>query len=85
MDQTLEERIPREGQVVFVNCWDSGGPEAGADLELVWVWKGMFWVRNSNLGIFGPYRDLVAALKDHENLVYVGEATTDIKCDLLPF
>ena len=45
----------------------------------------MFWVRKSNLGIFGPYKDLVAALKDHENLVLVTEATIDIKCDLLPF
>ena len=45
----------------------------------------MFSVRNNNLGIFGPYKDLVAALKDHENLVLVTEATIDIKCDLLPF
>src|SRR6516162_3001959 len=74
----------REGDVVYRLAWDSGGPGAGADPEIVFRYQGVYWVRDSDQGIIGPYETLEHCLSSHECLTGITEATTEIYCSELP-
>jgi hypothetical protein len=84
LPEPLEEILYRDGQVVFRSAWDSGGPGAGADVEMVLRWQGVYWVRDSDQGIIGPYETLEQCLYNHELLTAITSATTEINCVELP-
>jgi hypothetical protein len=80
LGKPLDEILNCKGDVVYQLAWDSGGPGAGAHREIVFRWHGVYWVRDSDRGIIGPYETLKACLRSHECLTTITEATTEIFC-----
>jgi hypothetical protein len=83
LTEPLEEVLLPEGDVVFRKTWDSGGPFAGAQHEMVLKWQEVYWVRDSYDGIIGPYETLKDALRSSEGLTAVTGATTELLCSEL--
>jgi hypothetical protein len=80
LPEHLDEILCRDGQVVFRSAWDSGGPGAGADVEMLFRWQGVYWVRDSDQGIIGTYETLEQCLHNHELLTAITAATTEVQC-----
>ncbi len=79
--ELITELVRDEGEVVFKNDWDSGGPGAGADSERVYRYKHLYWPDNSTEGLSGPCESLEDALKG--DCGAVTNATTSIRCSEL--
>jgi hypothetical protein len=77
--EVLSELIYEEGEDVFRHDWDSGGPGAGANSEIVYRFRDLYWPCSSVEGLFGPTETLQEALKSGDFLK-VTSATTSIHC-----
>jgi hypothetical protein len=80
LEEALDEVLARDGELVFEHRWDSGGPGAGADIELVYKWQSVYWAKNSDTGLLGPCRRLSDCFCDNDYLVGIGDATTGVRC-----
>ncbi len=70
-------RLDQEGDIVFKLYWDSGGPGAGAGLDLIYLLDGKYWTCDDGNQVGGPYDSLRTAM-DISPLV--GSATEAIYC-----
>ena len=70
--ELIEELVYEKGTIVFSNAWDSGGLGAGADSEIVYLFRKRYWSRNSTLGLAGPFSTLREAKKG--SLLRLGSA-----------
>ena len=50
----FDEIIIEEGEVVGSHSWNSGNPGAGADMTIIYRFKGLFFT-SDDFGIDGPY------------------------------
>jgi hypothetical protein len=73
----LTEIIHEQGEVVFREYWDSGGPGAGADVDLIYKYRDHFW-RYDDDGLSGPFYDFEDSL--WEEYIAVTSATESIDC-----
>ena len=77
----LQETISDKAKIVYSLYWDSGGPGAGADMEVVVKIHRDYWVKLSDDSEYrGPWTALVAALDANEALTMVGDATESVDC-----
>ena len=60
--EAIEETITDEGEIVASHSWDSGGPGAGAGVDLVYRFRGIF-IGSSDLGLDGPFGSLGEAVE----------------------
>jgi hypothetical protein len=77
-DVLRENRLSQATSVYF-NEWDSGGPGAGAEEEIVVRCGGRYWTHTSNEGFEGPYSTLAEALAADEGLTHASFATQEIR------
>ncbi len=78
--ELVSEWVYEEGEKVFDLYWDSGGPGAGADNEIIYLWHDLYWLGDSTLGLCGPYESFEEALEENE-LLTITSATESIPCD----
>jgi hypothetical protein len=82
--KVLSELIFEEGEIVFRLFWDSGGPGRGADEELIYKFRDLYWPHSSDYflsgpeGFSGPFDSLDEALA--EDLFVVTDATVSVTC-----
>ena len=75
--EILTEIIQEKGEVVYSQYWDSGGPGAGADVDLIYKYRGHFW-RHDEDGLSGPFYDFEESLWD--DYIAITSATESINC-----
>lgn len=80
--EVLQDVILDQGTVVYRNEWDSGGPGAGADAEVIFFFQHLYWPHSSTAGFSGPFERLEDAVT--EDFAAVTDATTKIECWDLP-
>lgn len=73
------EAIVESGERVYSLSWDTGGPGGGAGAEHVYALDGLYAVVLDDGESFGPYQSLQEAISEHEQLSWVGPATTEIE------
>lgn len=82
----LHEITENHGVEVFRFEWDSGGPGAGAGIEIVYQVGARYLASSLDLGVQGPYATLDAALgawwepSPEGRTIPVAEATVAISC-----
>jgi hypothetical protein len=52
--EALQDAVIEHGQVVGSHSWESDNPGAGADMILIYLFRGLFFTSN-DFGIEGPY------------------------------
>ena len=77
--EAIEETITDEGEIVASHSWDSGSPGAGAGVDLIYRFQGIFLVW-TDMGFHGPFDSLVEAV-EAVNLLSVNETTENIWVD----
>ncbi|MEO5740201.1 MAG: hypothetical protein ABIS29_06370 [Vicinamibacterales bacterium] len=68
--------ILEDGEVVFYQDWDSGGPGAGAGRVSVYRFRGLFYV-DHDAGMEGPYATKEEAVQEN-GAATIGDATETI-------
>jgi hypothetical protein len=78
--EKFEENIIEEGEVVGSHSWESDNPGAGADMTLIYRFRGVFFTCD-DFGINGPYEGFSEAA-EAVNLLIVTSTTERIWVDL---
>lgn len=76
--ELFEEIVLEQGKKVFSSNWDSSGPGAGADSEVIYSFRDYYWPMSSTLGLTGPCETLKEALRS--DCGFVTQATKRISC-----
>jgi hypothetical protein len=77
--EAFQDAVNEQGQVVGAHSWESDNPGAGADMILIYLFRGLFFT-STDFGFDGPYeefRDAVEAV----NLLTVTPTTERIWVD----
>jgi len=77
----FDETIIEEGEVVGSHSWNSGNPGAGADMTIIYRFRGLFFT-NDDFGIDGPYEGFGEAA-EAVDLLTVRDTTERIWVDLI--
>ncbi|MTF37494.1 hypothetical protein WEU38_11275 [Cyanobacterium aponinum AL20118] len=77
-EQDEDELMQEEGEAVYSFCWDTGTLGAGADCELIYLWKGQYVVCLSYDSDRPVYSSLIEAIMGAE-LNFVNDSTTEIE------
>jgi hypothetical protein len=70
------EKISSEGDLVARQEWDSGAPGAGAGVQYVYEFRGLFFA-TSDADVYGPY-DKFTEAADSIGILNVNDATTSV-------
>ena len=82
-DETLVDCIVSEGELVFSHS-DALHVLPGSQPRSVYYWRAKYAVSHPDLGDFGPYDSMLAALHDNEDdLLTVTSGTGSLACSLL--
>ena len=73
------EKIIEEGEIAYKLYWDSGGPGAGADSEIIYKYAGEYFRATSDEPMDGSYQSLSEALDDR--YLMITDACEAIWCD----
>jgi len=81
----LLDEVSRNGDEVFNLEWDSGGPGAGAGVEIVSRFRGHLFTLSPNVGLRGPWPSLEIAIRglfgyDRERPILINSATVSVSC-----
>ena len=76
------EKIIEEGETAYKLYWDSGGPGAGADYEVIYKYADKYFCAHSNNPMDGPYDSLDDALD--EGYLMITDASEAVWCDEIP-
>lgn len=80
LEELVTEWILDEGKRVFSNDWDSGGPGAGADSELIYLWRDLYWARDGTGCWHDPCETLDEFLGSGSGFTAVTSATESVFC-----
>jgi hypothetical protein len=80
--ELFTELLLEQGEEVFRLYWDSRGPGAGADCELILRFENLYFPRSSVEGLSGPFATLDEALQSG-GFLGVTAATVSIDCSEL--
>lgn len=76
-DQLSPELIVNEGTCVYSLSWNTGAP-GGTGSERVYVLDGHYAVALDSGEVDGLHTSLAEAVKNHEQLSWIGPATTEV-------
>jgi hypothetical protein len=77
--ERFEDAIIEEGEIVATHSWESDNPGAGAGMNLIYRFKGLFFT-STDLGLDGPFEGFNEAAEDIDLLI-VTETTEKIWVD----
>jgi hypothetical protein len=77
--ETCNDLVREEGRLVGEHHWDSGGPGAGAGIDSIYLFRGLFF-GDDDTGCFGPFENFADAAKAIDFFIET-DATTGIWVD----
>ena len=77
--EAIEETIMEEGEIVASHSWNSGGPGAGAGVDVIYQFRGVF-LASSDFGLDGPFESFQEAARAMD-LLSINETTENILVD----